>query len=153
LNYWITHSSKFIDKYAGKNVTSKILSMVETYEKANPGKPVEIRFLPRIVRMMFRGMSLYDPNFGDAFYTGTWNDNFDHTEALKKIQCPALLLHASFETMEDGTLEGAMNQADADKAISLLLFGTYKRIKAMHVVHLDKPDEFIKTINKFFLDK
>jgi hypothetical protein len=74
-----------LNRYAGKNATPKILSMVETSEKANPGKPVEIRFLPTVVRMMFRGISLYDPNFGNAFYNGTWNENFDHAEALKKL--------------------------------------------------------------------
>jgi len=153
LNYWIANSSAFIERYAGKNATSKLLNMVNTYEEAHPGEAVEIRFLPPMVRMMFRGMSLYDPNFGNAFYTGTWNENFDHAEALKKIQCPVLLLHANFEVREDGVLDGAMSQEDADKAMSLLQHGTYKKIDSMHVVHLDKHKEFIKIMNKFFLNK
>jgi hypothetical protein len=63
------------------------------------------------------------------------------------------LLHASFKIMEDGILDDAMSQEDADNVMSLLQHGTYKRIEAMHVVHLDKPNEFIRTMNKFFLDK
>jgi len=153
LNYWIAHSSKFIERYAGENATPRLLGTVNSYERAHPGEAVEIKFLPIMVRMLFRGMSLYDPNFGNAFYNGRWNENFAHSEALKKIQCPALLLQASFKMMEDGTLDGAMSKEDADKAMSLIQNGKFKKIKAMHVIHLDKPDVFIKIMNEFFLNE
>ncbi|RZJ86826.1 MAG: alpha/beta hydrolase [Chryseobacterium sp.] len=153
LTYWIEASSAFIEKNAGKKATPRLLSMISTYREANPGKPVELRFLPVMLRMFFRGMSSFDPHFGDAFYTGEWNKGFDHAEALKKIKCPTLLLQANFETRADGILDGAMNQNDADNAMALLLNAKYLKIDASHVVHLDKPKEFIEIINKFFLPK
>jgi hypothetical protein len=56
---------------------------------------------------MLRGLNYYDPRFGASFHDGTWNGGFDHADALMRIQCPALLIHAHFEIMEDGTLNGA----------------------------------------------
>ena len=152
LTYWIESSTTFIEKYAGKKAAPRLLSMVKTYREGNPGKPVELRFLPVMLRMFFRGMSSFDPHFGDAFYTGEWNKGFDHAETLKRIKCPALLLQANFEIRPDGILDGAMDKNDADRAMKLLPDAKYQKIDAMHVVHLDKPDEFIRIMNSFFLN-
>jgi len=152
LTYWIQASSAFIEKYAGKKAAPRLMKMIKAYQNGNPGKPVELRFLPVMLRMFFRGMSSFDPHFGDAFYTGGWNKGFDHANTLKKIKCPTLLLQANFEIREDGILDGAMDQNDADKAMLLLQNATYKKINAAHVVHIDKPEEFIKIMNRFFLN-
>jgi len=153
LTYWIESSAAFIEKNAGKKATPRLLSMTKTYRDANPGKPVELRFLPAMLRMFFRGLSSFDPHFGDAFYTGEWNKGFDHAQALKKIKCPTLLLQANFVTRADGILDGAMNQNDSERAMALLVNAKYQKIDAAHVVHLDKPEEFIKILNGFFLNK
>ncbi len=152
LKYWLISSKEFIAKHAGENALPKLLSAIDDYHEAHPGEPVELGFLPDMMRMIIRGMSQFDPAFGDAFYTGTWNKGFDHAEALKKIQCPALLLHANFEINEDGILNGAMNQEQADSVVSLIPNAQYKRIDASHVVHLDKPKEFIQIAKDFFLN-
>ena len=60
-------------------------------------------------------------------------------------------MHANFSFLPDGTLNGAMTQQDADKAVSLLTDGTYRKIDATHVVHLDKPDLYIDVLHDFFL--
>lgn len=151
LNYWIKNSSKFIEAHAGKNSTKILLDWVETYENSNPGKPVEIKPLPQTIRMMFRGLSLYDPSFGNAFFNGSWNQDFDHASALQQVECPVLLLHANYGITEEGILNGAMTQEDADRAMQLLKNGVYEKIDAQHVVHLDKPKEFIQLMNEFFL--
>lgn len=153
LTYWIKSSSEFINKKVGKNATPKLLSMIKTYQNVHPGEAVELRFVPKMLRLMFRGMSVFDANFGNAFYSGEWNEGFDHAEALKKIKCLVLLLHANFEIREDGLLDGAIDQNDADKVMSLLVNGKYQRIDASHLIHLDKPKEFIKIMNDFFLNK
>ncbi len=150
LIYWLNSSSEFIANHAGENALPLIISAINTYREANPGEPVELPFIPAMFRMLIRGMSCFDPYFGNAFYEGTWNENFDHAEALQKIKCPTLLLHANFEIRDDGILDGAMDQDDADLVMSLLSDGEYKRIDASHVVHLDKPDEFIRILKEFF---
>ena len=152
LIYWLNSNSKFVANYAGEGALPKIISAVELYRKANPGEPVEIRFLPETVRMLFRGMDYYDPRFGAAFYDGSWNTQFDHAQTLAKIACPSLLLHADFEILEDGTLNGAMDQNEADRAAGLIPGCSYVRINSGHVVHEDKPKEFIQIVENFFLN-
>lgn len=44
-----------------------------------------------------------------------------------------------------------MTQEDAYKAVSLLANGTYRKVDATHVVHLDKPDLFIDVLGDFSL--
>ena len=112
---------------------------------------MEIAFLPVTVQEVVRGLHYYDPHFGAAFYDGTWNAGFDHAEALRGIQCPALLLHANFEIEGDGTLNGALDQEQADRAVSLLQNGQYIKVDSSHVINLEHPDEFTELIESFFL--
>ena len=151
LNYWIKNSTEFFKQYTGPLSQPLISFAVKSYKKTNPGKPVEIAFLPADVQEIIRGLNYYDPHFGAAFYDGTWNADFDHGEALQKIQCPALLIQANFEIEENGILNGAMTQEQADRAVSLIKNCQYKRVNTSHVTNLKKPDQFIQIIESFFL--
>jgi pimeloyl-ACP methyl ester carboxylesterase len=53
--------------------------------------------------------------------------------------------------MEDGTLVGAIDQDEADRIVSLVPGAAYMRIDSGHVVHLDKPEIYIKILEDFFL--
>jgi pimeloyl-ACP methyl ester carboxylesterase len=151
LLYWLDSNKGFIKNRGGPGSLEMLVSSIGKYRRANPGRPVELNFLPDILRLFVRGMNCYDPCFGDAFYDGRWNEGFNHADALERITCPVLLLHADFDTLEDGTLNGAMNQADADRAVSLLAHCEYVRIRAAHTVHIDKPEVFIGLAKSFFL--
>lgn len=153
LLYWLNSSSAFIEKQAGKNVLPLMISSIKSYRKVNPGKPVEIGYLPDMMRIIIRGLDQFDPNFGNAFYDGSWNKGFDYGEALESIKCPTLLLQANFEIRADGILDGAMSKEDADRAVSLIPNVTYQRIDASHVIHLDKPTQFVQIISNYFSDK
>jgi pimeloyl-ACP methyl ester carboxylesterase len=152
LPYWIHSNRAFFAEHVAPGAAFLLAQLVKVYRAARPGQPVDIGLLPNdTVRLFVRGMDQYDPRFGAAFHDGTWNAGFDHAEALAKISCPALLMHAEFSFLPDGTLNGAMTQEDADKAVALLPHGTYRRVDATHVVHLDKPDLFIDVLQDFFL--
>jgi pimeloyl-ACP methyl ester carboxylesterase len=152
LLYWIHSNREFFSSHVAPGAATLLAQLVKFCRAAHPGQPVDIGLLPNdTVRLFVRGMDQYDPRFGAAFYDGTWNAGFDHAEHLAKISCPALLLHANFSFLPDGTLNGAMTQEDADKAMSLLPNGTYRRVDATHVVHLDKPDLFVDVLSDFFL--
>ncbi|MDR2084699.1 MAG: alpha/beta hydrolase [Bacteroidales bacterium] len=150
LIYWIDSCKDFFKRQIGFNVAPMLVSSVKSYQKNHPGEAIEIWYLPKIVRLMMRGMNYYNPNFGAAFHNGTWNEGFDHQEALRNIECPAILLHANFKIMEDGTLNGALSQEEADKIVELIPNCKYMRIDSQHVIHLDKPEEYIEIINNFF---
>lgn len=151
LLYWIDSNSKFFDNNVGKGSAGLLTNAVLRFRKHHPGQAVNIGLISNdTVRLLIRGLDEYDARFGAAFYDGSWNENFDHGKALERIQCPVLLLHAHYEILEDGTLNGAMSEEDAQHAMELLNQGTYRNIDATHVVHLDKPEEFIQILTSFF---
>jgi len=153
LSYWIEHSSTFFDNYVFKGAGTVLDQAVRQFRRSHPaGTPVDLGVLPNdTVRLLLRGLSEYDPRFGAAFYDGSWNAGFDHAEALARIDCPVLLIQANFEVRDDGILDGAMSQEEGERAASLLKNGTYERVDATHVVHLDKPDVWLGLVENFFL--
>jgi pimeloyl-ACP methyl ester carboxylesterase len=153
LLYWIRDNAAFFRKNVGPGSAFLLTEAIRAFRGANPGRPVLIGLLPNdTVRMLLRGLDEYDPRFGAAFYDGTWNLGFDHAEALRSIVCPTLLMQANYTILPDGTLNGAMNQDDAQRAISLLKDGSYQRVDATHVVHLDQPATFLRILKDFFLE-
>jgi pimeloyl-ACP methyl ester carboxylesterase len=153
LDYWIKNGTEFFKTYTGPFSQQLIGFAVNNYKNANPGKPVEIAFLPVSVQEMIRGLNYYDPRFGAAFHDGTWNKGFDHAEALQNIQCPALLIQSNFNYLDDGTLNGAMSQEQADRAVSLIKDCQYVKVNVDHVTNLEAPDQFIQIIEEFFSGK
>ncbi len=154
LLFWINDNAAFFDKNIGPGSNLALSAAVQAYRTTHPGQPVELGMITDdTIRLFLRGMDhQYDPRFGAAFYNGTWNRGFDHATALRKITRPTLLLHANYSWIDGDILYGAMDKADADRAMSLLPTGVYKRIDAGHVTHLDKPAEFIRIVERFFLD-
>ncbi|MDR1940613.1 MAG: alpha/beta hydrolase [Clostridiales bacterium] len=150
LLYWIENCRDFFKKYVGFDAAPLLAASITAYRDNNPGEAVEINYLPETVRLMMRGMNYYDPHFGAAFHNGTWNEGFDHAEALRDIKCPVLLLHANFEILEDGVFSGAIDQDEADRIVSLIPDCRYMRIDSEHVIHLDKPADYIGVIRSFF---
>lgn len=152
LQYWINNSPQFFETYVFKGSEKLIDKMVNAYRKHNHDKALEIPFMPVSVQEMLRGLDYYNPSFGAAFYKGTWNDGFDHAEALSKVTCPVLLIQADFDYLPDGTLNGAMSAEMAEKAMSLLADGTYVKLNSGHVTNLEVPDQFIRELNNFFTE-
>jgi pimeloyl-ACP methyl ester carboxylesterase len=152
LLYWIHSNKAFFTRNIAPGTAFLLTQAVKAYRRAHPGQPVEIGLLPDdTVRLFIRGMDHFDPRFGAAFHEGTWNQGFNHAEALAKITCPALLVQATFSFLPDGTLNGAMTQEDADKAMSLLPHGRYRKVDATHVVHLAAPELYVHMLEDFFL--
>ena len=151
LMFWLQNSKDFFEKNVGPLAEPMIEFSVKTYRNANPGEPIEIAFVPSVVREMIRGLDYYDPSFGNAFYEGTWNEGFSHAEALAKIECPVLLLHANYEFMEDGTLNGALSDEQAQKAMSLTEDGELMEVDSSHVINIEHPDLFAQILTEFFL--
>ncbi len=151
LDYWIENGTEFFKTYTGPFSQQLIRFAVNSYKSANPGKPLEIAFVPPSVQEMLRGLNEYDPRFGAAFYNGTWNEGFDHAEALAKIQCPTLLIQANFDYLTDGTLNGAMSHEMADRVVSLINDCQYVKVDAGHVTNIEVPDQFIQLIEDFCL--
>jgi pimeloyl-ACP methyl ester carboxylesterase len=152
LLYWIRSNATFFKKNVGPGTAFFLKLAVQIYRTAHPGQPAEIGLIRNdTIRLMVRGLDRYDPRFGAAFYDGTWNNTFDHTDALKRITCPTLLLQANYTTLPDGTLMCAMNGEQGLRAASFIRNGRYVKIDAGHVVNVEKPAEFIRLVDGFFL--
>jgi pimeloyl-ACP methyl ester carboxylesterase len=152
LLYWIQGNAEFFKNNIGPGTPFILTQTIKAYRLTHPNQPVELGILKDdTIRLLIRGLDFYDPRFGAAFYDGTWNAGFDHAVALARITRPVLLLQANSTIMEDGTLNGAMDQEDADRAMSLLQNGTYVKVDSGHVVNLEKPDEFLQILLGFFL--
>ena len=151
LPYWIDSNKKFFTRNVAPGAAFVLRHAVRARRRARPGEPVELGLIrDDTVRLFLRGMDQFDPRFGAAFHDGTWNAGFDHGESLARIGCPALLVQAQFTVRPDGVLNGAMTQADADRAMSLLPNGTYRKVDATHVVHLAEPGLYTRILDEAF---
>ena len=149
LMYWVDNGKQFFETYAGKNGQKKVKSYVKLYRFFHLNKPVDFSGKGPSVQEMLRGLDMYNPAFGRAFYTGDWNKDFSHEEYLQKIQCPVLLIQADFDYLEDGTLNGAMSKEMAEKACQLIPDCQYVKFNCGHVTNLEAPELFSKTVIDF----
>lgn len=151
LLYWLDSNRAFVVSRFGEAGFTLLRDEIVEYRIEHPGERIEINYLPDTVRLLIRGLDVYDPQFGDGFYDGSWSEGFDQAEALGRVEAPTLLLHARFEYLDDGTLNGALDDDDAARAMSLLANGRYLEIDAEHVVHLDQPGRFIEILREHFV--
>ena len=124
---------------------------IKKAEAANPGKPIEVTawYFPRTLTILFKSLSMFDPDFARAFVDGRMYQGLDHAEALKKVKCPLLVLHANWHRYEKWGLVGAMDDDDAARIKQLAPHSQYKKIPANHVIHMYKPKEFTAAIAEF----
>jgi pimeloyl-ACP methyl ester carboxylesterase len=119
------------------------------YHNQHPQDAVKIYYMPPVLNEIFRGFTHYDPQFGEAFYTGTWDTNFDHADALTRITVPAVLIHTNWSYNSDGILLAAMDADDAERARSLLHDVVFIKVDSGHGFHFEKPGEFIQILLNF----
>ncbi|MFT3710821.1 MAG: alpha/beta hydrolase [Archangium sp.] len=117
-------------------------------QRANPGKPVDIWWLPLAVRLFVRGLSEYDVDFTRACTDGRMFDLGPHAELLARIRCPASLIQAdSFRTDELG-LVGAMDDDDVKRAVAALPALHVEKWASPHVVHVAAPKRYVEAIER-----
>ena len=61
------------------------------------------------------------------------------------------MLHAKTEIMEDGTLNGAMSQEEADRIVTLIPNCKYLKVDSLHVIHIDKSLMYIQILKDFLM--
>lgn len=122
---------------------------IRRYEVAYPGQPVEIRYFPSTLRRLIKSLSTFDPDFSRAFVDGRFYKGLDHSEALKRVKCPVLILHANWFRHPKYGLVGAMDDKDASKIQALIPHTQYKKITANHVIHVFKAKIFVQEVEKF----
>ena len=115
----------------------------------HPDRPVTLRGFPRTVRMLFGSLSMFDPDFARAFVDGRFYTGLDHAEALSRVRCPLLVLHADWHRFPAHGLVGAMDDEDAARIRDLVPHCQYRRIHANHVIHMFRPGRFVAAVEDF----
>jgi pimeloyl-ACP methyl ester carboxylesterase len=92
---------------------------------------------------------MFDPDFSRAFVDGRFYKGIDHAEALKRVKCPMLVLHANWFRHPKYGLVGAMDEKDAARIQELVPQAQYKKISANHVIHMFEPEKFVEAAEAF----
>ena len=122
---------------------------ISVFQAKHPGQPIDLSWFPFTVRVFFKSLSMFDPDFARAFVDGRFYEGIDHAEALSRVTCPVLVLHASWRRYARYGLVGAMDDEDAARIKELAPQSLYKKIPANHVIHADKPERFVAAIEEF----
>lgn len=124
-------------------------ALIRRYEKAHPGEPVDIPYFPGSLRLLFKSISTFDPDFARAFVDGRFYEGLDHAEALKRVKCPTLVMHANWFRHPNYGLVGALDDNDAKRILELVPGAEYVKIPANHVIHRYKAAEFNQAVMDF----
>ena len=128
------------------NILSRL---IRRYEIAHPGQPVDISYFPSTLRSLIKSISTYDPDFARAFVDGRIYKGLNHAEALIRVSCPVLVLHANWFRHPRYGLVGAMDDDDAQRIQALVPHAQYRKIPANHVIHVFEPERFIQEVEAF----
>jgi pimeloyl-ACP methyl ester carboxylesterase len=114
-------------------------------QRARPGEPVDIPWLPLQVRLFVRGLSEYDVGFTRACVDGSMCD-MDHGDCVAKVRCPMLLIQASSFRDEKLGLVGAMDDDDVKRAQALKPDLEVQSWPKPHVVHIADPKAYVHAV-------
>jgi pimeloyl-ACP methyl ester carboxylesterase len=135
--------------YIPAPIAKGIACLFNINKKYRPNRTYDPPFLPFNQRVSFKFLLEYDVDFSLATIDGRLSEGFDPEDALKKVKCPMLLLHASWSRHETWGLIGAMDDADVQRIKSLVEGIRYARIDSYHGIHMLKPKLYLEQVNNF----
>ena len=130
-------------------LTRMIARIIRKHQRKGKRGKIASPYLPKKVNQLLEILTTFDSDFAKAWVDGRIYQGLNHEDALTKVKCPALLLHASWFRHEKFGLVGAMDDDDVKKALSLMPQCIYKKIDSTHVIHTAKPQIFVQEIEQF----
>ncbi len=121
---------------------------IRKFREKNPKSPIETGF-PASLKLMLKSLSMFDPDFSRAFVDGRFYEGMDHADAIRRVRCPILILHANWHRYDEFGLVGAMDDQDAARILELAPHARYVKIPANHVIHAFKPGKYIHAVIEF----
>jgi pimeloyl-ACP methyl ester carboxylesterase len=89
----------------------------------------------------------YDPRFGDGFYTGSFDDGFDHAQTLSRISVLVAQIHVRPRYDDRGILRAAISDAEAERTRSQLKDVELYRADTGHGFHFEEPHRFDQIVS------
>ncbi|OYN97362.1 alpha/beta hydrolase [Enemella evansiae] len=118
-----------------------------SYHRRNPDRPIRLWFLPQLDEAT-RAIPAYDPHFGEAFFTTSWDSGFDLEASLRAIGVPATLVHTRVRHAADGILMAAMGDAEAARARSSIDRVEFVKADTGHDFHGADPKRFVDLLRE-----
>ena len=134
----------FFPEKSRENVREKLTASARKFRTNHPDKNLKVPFWPKYALAGFVGMNNYDPRFGEAFYTNSFNDGLSHAEILKKISCETIFLKAK-SAEDNGILMCALSEEDLAEVVRLTLCSVV-RFDCGHGIHIEKKRDFLKVL-------
>jgi len=134
----------FFPESSRENVREKLTASARKFRTNHPEKNLKVPFWPKYALAGFVGMNNYDPRFGEAFYTNSFNDGLSHAEILKKISCETIFLKAK-SAEDNGILMCALSEEDLAEVVRLTLCSVV-RFDCGHGIHIEKKRDFLKVL-------
>ena len=134
----------FFPEKSRENVREKLTASARKFRTNHPEKNLKVPFWPKYALAGFVGMNNYDPRFGEAFYTNSFNDGLSHAEILKKISCETIFLKAK-SAEDNGILMCALSEEDLAEVVRLTMCSVV-RFDCGHGIHIEKKRDFLKVL-------
>ena len=134
----------FFPEKSRQNVREKLTASAKKFRARHPDKNLKVPFWPKYALAGFVGMNNYDPRFGEAFYTDSFNEGQSHAEILKKISCETIFLKAK-SAEGNGILMCALSEDDLAEVVHLTNCSVV-RFDCGHGIHIEKKREFLKVL-------
>lgn len=124
---------------------------VQRWERSHPGQPSGFAawWAPASFGDLFRSLSMFDPDFARAFVDGRMYGDFSHSEALRSVRVPILVMHARWMRVEPYGLVGALDDDDVKRIRVLAPQTRVERFDVNHVVHRYDRAGFVRAIRQF----
>jgi pimeloyl-ACP methyl ester carboxylesterase len=125
------------------------VTLFKIVQAIKPNRPYDAPFLSYEMRAGVKFFMEYDVDFSRATIDGRLSQGFDPQEALRQVECPMLLLQASWSRDKTWGLLGAMDDQDVGKIRSLVKDVRYAHIDSGHGIHIGEPQWYLEQVNSF----
>ena len=146
--YYFSHQRiwELFPEKTEKKLRPKLIASAAKYRKKHPDKDLRVPFWHKSGLAAYQGMNNYDPLFGEAFYTDSFNAGIAHEELLRGIKCRTLFLKAKTEIRQDGRLMAALSDDDLKHALEMISDCEPVRFDCGHAIHIEKPKDFLSAL-------
>jgi pimeloyl-ACP methyl ester carboxylesterase len=135
--------------YIPAPIAKGFATIFDINRKIKPNRPYDLPLLSFEMRAGVMFFMSYDTDFSQATIDGRLSEGFDPEDALKKVQCPMLLLQASWSRHETWGLLGALDDKDVQRIQSLVKDLRYAHINSGHGIHIGEPGWYLEQVNVF----
>jgi hypothetical protein len=117
--------------------------------RLRPETPYDVPLLPFNIRAGLKFLSEYDTDFSRATLDGDLSKGFEPEEALKRVQCPMLLIRVAATRDANWGLLGAIDDGDLARIIALVPNLECVEVSGAHEVHMVQPARYLDAVLHF----